>query len=77
MSSIEGKWVNGKTVNGKVEKKWEGKPISTKREDLNAICDHMNIQVDNPMNVLTQDAARQFLSASHPHDKYKVSLGIQ
>ncbi|KAF7348429.1 Structural maintenance of chromosomes protein 6 [Mycena sanguinolenta] len=24
----------------------------------------MNIQVDNPMNVLTQDAARQFLSAS-------------
>ena len=50
----------------------------------------MNIQVDNPMNVLTQgklifllfsllfsdsfelDAARQFLSASSPGDKYKV-----
>lgn len=49
----------------------------------------MNIQVDNPLSVLTQgntffkincaprltntsDAARQFLSASHPSDKYKV-----
>ncbi|KAI0269879.1 P-loop containing nucleoside triphosphate hydrolase protein [Gloeopeniophorella convolvens] len=48
--------------------------ISTKREELSAICDHMNIQVDNPMNVLTQDAARQFLSASHPSDKYKFFL---
>lgn len=28
--------------------------ISTKKEELSAICDHMNIQVDNPMNVLTQ-----------------------
>ena len=60
-----------------------------KRDELSAICDHMNIQVDNPMNVLTQgtvillyihpisdsfelDAARQFLSASSPGDKYKV-----
>lgn len=51
----------------------DGRTISTKKEDLAAICDHMNIQVDNPMNVLTQDAARQFLSASHPNDKYKVS----
>jgi hypothetical protein len=70
--------------------------ISSKKDELAAICDHMNIQVDNPMNVLTQggcysissvgwlimlwanhvmgdvDAARQFLSASHPTDKYKV-----
>ena len=31
-----------------------GNKVSTKREELSAICDHMNIQVDNPMNVLTQ-----------------------
>lgn len=36
----------------------DGKTISTKKDELSAICDHMNIQVDNPMNVLTQDAAR-------------------
>ncbi|KAG5221636.1 Structural maintenance of chromosomes protein [Salix suchowensis] len=52
----------------------DGRTVSTKKEDLAAICDHMNIQVDNPMNVLTQDAARQFLSASHPNDKYKFFL---
>jgi structural maintenance of chromosomes protein 6 len=32
----------------------DGKVISTKKEELSAICDHMNIQVDNPLNVLTQ-----------------------
>jgi chromosome segregation ATPase len=32
----------------------DGRVVSTKREELAAICDHMNIQVDNPMNVLTQ-----------------------
>ncbi|KAG1745864.1 P-loop containing nucleoside triphosphate hydrolase protein [Suillus paluster] len=52
----------------------DGKVVSTKRDELSAICDHMNIQVDNPMNVLSQDSARQFLSASHPADKYKFFL---
>ncbi|KAI0789611.1 P-loop containing nucleoside triphosphate hydrolase protein [Abortiporus biennis] len=52
----------------------DGRVISTKREELAAICDHMNIQVDNPMNILTQDSARQFLSASAPADKYKFFL---
>ena len=32
----------------------DGKVISTKREELSNICDHLNIQVDNPMNILTQ-----------------------
>lgn len=36
----------------------DGRVISTKREELSNICDHMNIQVDNPMNILTQDSAR-------------------
>ncbi|KAF9483584.1 P-loop containing nucleoside triphosphate hydrolase protein [Pholiota conissans] len=52
----------------------DGRVISTKKDELAAICDHMNIQVDNPMNVLTQDSARQFLSASAPADKYKFFL---
>ncbi|KAF9134960.1 Structural maintenance of chromosomes protein 6 [Mortierella sp. 14UC] len=49
----------------------KGKTISTKRDDLVAICDHMNIQVDNPINVLSQDTARQFLQSSTPADKYQ------
>lgn len=48
----------------------KGKTVSTKRDDLAAILDHMNIQVDNPINVLSQDTARQFLQSSTPADKY-------
>ncbi|KDN53305.1 P-loop containing nucleoside triphosphate hydrolase protein [Tilletiaria anomala UBC 951] len=47
---------------------------TTKREELDAMCDHMDIQVDNPMSVLSQDSARQFLSASNPDDKYLFFL---
>ncbi|KAI6042717.1 P-loop containing nucleoside triphosphate hydrolase protein [Pisolithus marmoratus] len=46
----------------------DGRKISDKRDELAAICDHMNIQVDNPLNVLTQGFA------SHPSDKYKFFL---
>ncbi|PKI84171.1 Smc6p [Malassezia vespertilionis] len=51
-----------------------GKIISTKREELDAICDHANIQVDNPMNILTQDSARQFLGNAAPEEKYSFFL---
>ncbi|RKP07454.1 hypothetical protein THASP1DRAFT_17035 [Thamnocephalis sphaerospora] len=45
--------------------------VSSKREDLTAMCDHMGIQVDNPMNILSQDTAKAFLSSSKPEDKYE------
>jgi chromosome segregation ATPase len=38
----------------KIKSSKDGRVISTKKDELSAICDHMNIQVDNPMNVLTQ-----------------------
>ena len=52
----------------------EGKEVTKKRDDLLAITDHFNIQVDNPINVLTQDMARQFLHNSTPEQKYKLFL---
>lgn len=52
----------------------KGKTISTRREELLAMCDHMNIQVDNPMNVLSQDTARQFLQSSTPEEKYSFFM---
>ncbi|OLL22172.1 Structural maintenance of chromosomes protein 6 [Neolecta irregularis DAH-3] len=40
--------------------------------------DHMGINVDNPMNILTQDTARQFLSNSSPEEKYRFFMtGVQ
>lgn len=54
------------------------KVVSTKREELDEICDYMGLQVDNPMNVLTQDAARQFINNSSERDKYKFFIkGVQ
>lgn len=55
-----------------------GKIVSTKRADLDAITDFFNLQIDNPMNVLSQDMARQFLSSSSPAEKYKFFVkGVQ
>lgn len=46
-------WTKDGSASWKISSK-EGKTISTKKDELASICDHMNIQVDNPMNVLTQ-----------------------
>lgn len=51
-----------------------GRLISTRKADLDDICDYYALQIDNPMNVLTQDMARQFLNNSTPTDKYKFFM---
>jgi len=55
-----------------------GRVISTKKADLEEVCDYFALQIDNPMNVLTQDMSRQFLNNSSPRDKYKFFVkGVQ
>lgn len=51
-----------------------GKVVSNRKEDLNAICDHMALQPDNPMLIMNQDASRQFLQSTTEEDRYKVRL---
>lgn len=51
-----------------------GRLISNRKADLDEICDYFALQIDNPMNVLTQDMARQFLNNSTPSDKYKFFM---
>jgi len=51
-----------------------GKIVSTKKAELEDIVDAFALQLDNPMNVLTQDQARQFLNNSNPKEKYKFFL---
>ena len=53
-----------------------GTTIATKKEEIVAICDHMNICIDNPLSILTQDTSRMFLANSTPKDKYNVSEHI-
>ncbi|KAI9797877.1 MAG: Structural maintenance of chromosomes protein 6 [Piccolia ochrophora] len=55
-----------------------GRTMSTKRADVEEITDYFVLQIDNPMNVLTQDMSRQFLSNSTPREKYRFFLkGVQ
>ncbi|KAJ9656420.1 Structural maintenance of chromosomes protein 6 [Neophaeococcomyces mojaviensis] len=52
--------------------------VSTKKADLEAILDHFNLQIDNPLNVLSQDMARSFITSANAADKYKFFLkGVQ
>lgn len=48
--------------------------VTTKREDLSNILDHMNIQVDNPIVVLNQETSRNFLQSKSAKDKYVFFL---
>ncbi|AET40103.1 DNA repair protein SMC6 Ecym_5344 [Eremothecium cymbalariae DBVPG len=45
--------------------------ISNKKRDLQRIVDYFSIPVLNPMCFLSQDAARSFLTASTPQDKFR------
>ncbi|KUJ10625.1 putative structural maintenance of chromosomes protein 6 [Mollisia scopiformis] len=47
-----------------------GKLISSKKGDVDDIIEYYQLQVDNPMNVLTQDAAKSFIQTSTPSQKY-------
>jgi structural maintenance of chromosomes protein 6 len=52
--------------------------ISTKRQEVEEIVEYYCLQVDNPLNVLSQDNARQFLNAATPQAKYKFFIqGVQ
>ncbi|NXT85516.1 SMC6 protein, partial [Zapornia atra] len=51
-----------------------GNLISSKKEELIGILDHFNIQVDNPVSVLTQEMSKHFLQSKNEGDKYKFFL---
>ncbi|RMC17213.1 hypothetical protein DUI87_05790 [Hirundo rustica rustica] len=48
--------------------------ISSKKEELVGILDHFNIQVDNPVSILTQEMSKQFLQTKNEGDKYKFFM---
>lgn len=55
-----------------------GALISTKKADVEDVVEFYQLQVDNPMNVLTQDKAKSFLHQSTPAEKYKFfAEGVQ
>ncbi|XP_075717183.1 structural maintenance of chromosomes protein 6 [Rhinoderma darwinii] len=51
-----------------------GSLVSSKKEELLSILDHFNIQVDNPVSVLTQEMSKHFLQSKNETDKYKFFM---
>ncbi|SMR60381.1 unnamed protein product [Zymoseptoria tritici ST99CH_1E4] len=52
----------------------QDKIISNKKSDVDDMLDYFALQLDNPINVLTQDMARAFLSNSTPSEKYRFFI---
>ncbi|QSZ31311.1 hypothetical protein DSL72_000874 [Monilinia vaccinii-corymbosi] len=47
-----------------------GNVVSTKKGDMDDIVEYFQLQVDNPMNILTQDEAKTFITSSTPAQKF-------
>ncbi|KAI9743277.1 MAG: Structural maintenance of chromosomes protein 6 [Claussenomyces sp. TS43310] len=55
-----------------------GRMVSTKKADVEEVIEYFQMQVDNPMNVMSQDNARQFIHSTNPCVKYKNFVkGVQ
>ncbi|KAI9298781.1 P-loop containing nucleoside triphosphate hydrolase protein [Neoconidiobolus thromboides FSU 785] len=52
----------------------QDKLVSNKKEELSAICDHLKIQADNPIIILSQENAKKFIGNTTSNDKYKMFL---
>jgi len=51
-----------------------GKTVSERKETIDTIVAHFNIQVDNPMCMLNQDIAKSFLNTKSTKEKYNFFL---
>lgn len=51
-----------------------GKTVSERKDTIDMIVAHFNIQVDNPMCMLNQDIAKNFLNTKSTKEKYNVRL---
>ncbi|KAF7883857.1 hypothetical protein EAF00_011169 [Botryotinia globosa] len=47
-----------------------GGVVTSKKGDMDDIVEYFQLQVDNPMNVLTQDEAKTFITSSTPAQKF-------
>lgn len=57
--------------NTTVLKDSHGKKVSAKKEDLQELVDHFNIDVENPCVIMSQDKSREFLHSGSGKDKFK------
>ncbi|CAL9694223.1 unnamed protein product [Knipowitschia caucasica] len=51
-----------------------GNVVTTKKDELLSILDNFNIQVNNPVSILTQEMSKYFLHSKGEGDKYKFFM---
>ncbi|XP_045606950.1 structural maintenance of chromosomes protein 6 [Procambarus clarkii] len=51
-----------------------GTIVSVKKDEMQRMLDHFNLQVDNPITVLNQDMSRAFLKSTDPQALYQFFL---
>jgi len=50
----------------------KGETVSTKAAELQALLEHMQVHIDNPISVLDQDMTKKFLTSTSNSQKYDV-----
>nr|XP_048325795.1 structural maintenance of chromosomes protein 6B isoform X2 [Ziziphus jujuba var. spinosa] len=48
-----------------------GKRVTNKKEELRELVEHLNIDVENPCVIMSQDKSREFLHSGNDKDKFK------
>ncbi|XP_006664916.1 structural maintenance of chromosomes protein 6B-like [Oryza brachyantha] len=54
-----------------VLKDQHGRKVAHRKDDLNEIIEHFNIDVENPCVIMSQDKSREFLHSGNDKDKFK------
>jgi chromosome segregation ATPase len=55
-----------------------GRLVSNKKADIEEMIEYFQMQIDNPMSVLSQDNAREFIAGAEPGVKYRYFVkGVQ
>uniref|UniRef100_A0A0D9XBA3 RecF/RecN/SMC N-terminal domain-containing protein n=1 Tax=Leersia perrieri TaxID=77586 RepID=A0A0D9XBA3_9ORYZ len=57
-----------------VLKDQHGRKVAHRKDDLNEIIEHFNIDVENPCVIMSQDKSREFLHSGNNNDKFKATL---
>uniref|UniRef100_A0A453MXC5 Rad50/SbcC-type AAA domain-containing protein n=1 Tax=Aegilops tauschii subsp. strangulata TaxID=200361 RepID=A0A453MXC5_AEGTS len=61
-----------KSSSSTILKDQHGRKVAHRKDDLNEIVEHFNIDVENPCVIMSQDKSREFLHSGNDKDKFKV-----
>ena len=64
--------ISGEGVGSYTLKDQDGRTVTRSSGEVANVLDTFNVQVENPLMILNQDVAREFLTSKDPSEMYKV-----